>query len=457
DLDLNPRFLADFFIAGKSTPSATPFRSISNLPAGQLLISDPSGRRTMPTWQLKDGPKLFYSDHQDYVDHFRDLLRRGVRATMPSDGDVWCDLSGGLDSSSITALTAEELGNASRERLSALSVVFEETTGSDESRWAREVAATSTLKRHLEVSGDQHRAFQDLAEGAAYWDVPSLEIMSYSLHRTLSRSLQDGGARALLKGLGAEFVIFGEAIPPFHMADHLRRFELSRLRRELKTWQKATRKPYASLLFQHAIRPLLMPSSITIRPYNGVPDWIDRGFAKRMEIDRRADRAWFGRRFRSVPDQWQYEQLRRLPTSLHPGCFHKTCAIGMPFLYRPLVELSLRIPWEHKVRVGTNKILLREAMAGILPERVRTRTQPVTGTPAIYRAMRDHWPALRARIEKGRLAELGLADTGRLLAAANQARHGGTDFLAGVLRPIVLDAWLDARLGDRRPLTAAAA
>ena len=457
DLDLDPRFLADFFIAGKSTPTATPFRFISSLPAGHLLICDPSGRRTLPAWQLEDGPKLVYSDHQDYVDHFLDVLQRAVRSTLPASGDIWCDLSGGLDSSSITRLTALELGDEARHRLTALSIVFEETTGSDESRWARAVAEDCALKHHLEVSGDRHRAFSDLAEGAAYWDVPSLEMLSYDLHRTLSHSLRDGDARVLLKGLGAEFVVFGEEIPPLHLADLLRRFELRRLRRELTTWQKATRTPFSSLLFRHAIRPLLVPSSITVRPHNGVPGWIDQGFAKRMGVEGRADRAWFDRRVRSVPDQWQYEQIRRLATSLHPGCFHKTCAVGMPFLYRPLVELSLRIPWDHKVRVGTNKILLREAMEGILPEVARTRRQLVNGTPAIYRAMREHWPALRARIEKGRLADLGLVDTGRLLAEANRARHGGSDFLAGVLRPIVLDAWLESRLGDRSPQSAAVA
>lgn len=452
--DLDPRFVADYFVAGASTPERTPIRKISALPPAHSFIVDRKGLRLSRYWELEDRPKIVYRDSREYADHFLELFREGLRAHLRSDGPVWSDLSGGLDSSSIVSLAAQELGRSSGglcDSFATLSIVFDRARESDESSWSKAVAETLDLAHHR-ISGDDH-TLESAVEGAAYWDVPCLEFLSYSLHRKIVRTMQEHGAGVLLKGLGAELVVLGEAVPPVHLADRLRGLELGRFARELLAWQSHLKEPLIQVLYRFALRPLLFPKTVTVRSFGGVPHWVSPGFARRMDLERRGDRAWFGRRFRSVADQWQYEQICRLPGALYAGCFHKALDIRLPFLSRPLIELSMALPWESKVRLGIDKPLLRDAMRGILPERVRQRKQLVTGTPAFDQAMRRSRGMIERLIATSRLAEMGFIDGDALAREARLARHGACKFLPGLLRPIALELWLRARLADRPSLS----
>lgn len=446
DLDLT--FLADYFIFGKSVPTSTPFKSIRSVPPGHLMIVDRQGARFLRYWDLEDREKLHYPDASSYAEHFLELFRTAVRAQLQADGPVWSDLSGGLDSSSIASLAAVELERGNQEvraSFATISVVHDEARESDERKWSRTVLDRYGLRNHA-IPGDALPGFKSMAEGARYWDMPTLGLMSYSLHRHIIGLFQQHDVAAVLKGLGAESVVLGEILPPWHFADLLRQFRWKRLTRELLRYQDHSKVPLWTLFSRFALGPLLKQRSVTPRPAGGVPRWLNSDFVARMDLRDRAHSAWFSRKFRSAADQWQYEQIGRLASSLHPGCFHKACDVRLPFLYRPLVELAMAIPWEAKVRLGTNKILLREAMRGILPEEIRTRTQLVSGTPAVYHAFRQEWPDLVRFLQDGCLARWGLIDKDLLLQDLSVARQGGWKFLPGLLMPIALEAWLRPRL-----------
>ena len=446
--DLDPAFIADYFVAGKSVPEATPYRQIRSVPPAHLLIADEGGSRLHRYWDLEDRPKLVYRDPREYPEHFASLFKEAVRVQCRSaGGPVWCDLSGGLDSSSIACVAAQELeGLEASGRLATLSVVFDRAKGSDERRWAQTVIDQYDLENH-QISGDDDFSLETLTSGLRFWDLPCLEaFLSYGVHCRIVSRLRRRGVEALLKGLGAESVILGEAVPPLHLADLLRSGRVRRCFSELLRWQEHLREPLLTVLGRHGLRPLLMPRTLTVPTYGGPPAWVDPEFARRMKITSRSGRAWFPRRFRSATDQWQYEQLRRLTSSLHPGCLHKVCDVRMPFLYRPLVEFAMRVPWDHKVELGTNKPLLRRAMRGILPEAIRTRRQLVSGNPAVHQALRKQWPAINQFIDSSRLAAMGFVNRRALRCEAALARQGATHFLAGLLRPLALEAWLRARL-----------
>jgi len=53
----------------------------------------------------------------------------------------------------------------------------------------------------------------------------------------------------------------------------------------------------------------------------------------------------------------------------------------VPFLYHPLIEYIFSLPMSAKIGNGWTKLILREAMKGILPEKVRKRKSKL-GFPA---------------------------------------------------------------------------
>ena len=82
--------------------------------------------------------------------------------------------------------------------------------------------------------------------------------------------------------------------------------------------------------------------------------------------------------------------------------------VRVPFADHRILEYVYNLPWQIKRENGVEKSLLREAMAGILPERIRTRKKspyPKTHNPRYEAAVRE---VLEARLTApgGRLAPL---------------------------------------------------
>ena len=98
------------------------FHGIEKLPAGHVMTVDEDGsiRRTAYWDAIVAAPQRLYPDDY-YAERSLDLLRESARIHMMSDVPVGAFLSGGLDSSSMVALMAEQ----SSRRVNTFSVGFE--------------------------------------------------------------------------------------------------------------------------------------------------------------------------------------------------------------------------------------------------------------------------------------------------------------------------------------------
>lgn len=87
-----------------STPGITPFTGIEELRGGRTLRATRHALREETYWRLQSAPHE--QNLEATVEHVKDLVSRIVRRQLVSDVPVACILSGGLDSSAITALAA---------------------------------------------------------------------------------------------------------------------------------------------------------------------------------------------------------------------------------------------------------------------------------------------------------------------------------------------------------------
>lgn len=130
DANLAPSHLDEFYIAQVlvSWPvyhsERTVRTGINRLPPAHTITVDPYEARVRQYWFLEDAPELSLADPREYVEGFREVFDEAVRARLRRDegGKVGATLSGGLDSSSITA-TAAGLLAAQSERLQAYTSV----------------------------------------------------------------------------------------------------------------------------------------------------------------------------------------------------------------------------------------------------------------------------------------------------------------------------------------------
>jgi asparagine synthase (glutamine-hydrolysing) len=152
------RGVADYLFAGYTLGSNTMFANVRQVPPAHCLRVDAAGPRVKEYW----APRYAYHQGRSFervVGDLADLVDDAVRIHCRSDASLGCHLSGGMDSSLVTALASRH-----RDALDTFSIHFLDGEFFDESRYARRVA------QHL---------------GTTHWeDAPGSEDLT-ALHATL--------------------------------------------------------------------------------------------------------------------------------------------------------------------------------------------------------------------------------------------------------------------------------
>ena len=441
-------FIADRLAHGvdRADAACTPYRGVSRLKPGHRLVAGAGQFRVERYWVWRTPGKGADRCCQGHIEQFRERFTEAVRCRMRGVGRVWSDLSGGLDSSSIVSVAAE-LNRPSR--LPTVSVVFGESTWSDERSWAAAVARAHDVRPHY-VDGDTYHTWSRLRAAVDYWEEPHAAAAFFSVHQQYGRLLAGAGTPILLTGIGAEVVVMNKRQVPVHLADLLRHGRVSRLIRELDTWQSVLKMPLSNLIWRYCLKPLLSRPLVS---YDWIPQthaWVEASFARRWDLSGRAREAGMPRSQRDAADQWQVEMIGRITGFLLRGYLEKACDIRYPFLHRPLVELALETPWNLKAVPGEPKALLRRAMVDLLPEEILRRTQNASTDHAVYAGLRKEWRELERLVASSMLVELGIVNRERLKNALHLARQGHAFNLSGLLSTLTMDAWMQnaVRKGD---------
>jgi asparagine synthase (glutamine-hydrolysing) len=190
------------FLGFSSIPAPlTIFRDVRKLPAGHVLRWE-SGRVQLEPYArpaLVRADELRDEDEAELVEELRSRVRDSVRAHLVSDVPVGVLLSGGIHSSFLTALAAEE----SSDPLRTFSIGF-----GDELRHARSVAERyATQHRELVVRPDPALLLRALADA---FDEPFADPTAIPTY--LVSQLAAGEVKAALSDEGADVLVGGEDV-----------------------------------------------------------------------------------------------------------------------------------------------------------------------------------------------------------------------------------------------------
>lgn len=394
--------LAEIFALGPArTPGVGVFSGVSELKPGCWMKIDGSGSKTEQYWNLNS------HSHEDNfertVERVRELVYDSIRRQLVSDVPLCTMLSGGLDSSAITAVASEVYRNENKEPIRSFSIDY---VGNDRYFQATEFqpnADAPWVQKVSEYLGTRHSScFIDTPELAEAIfpavlarDLPGMADVDSSL-LLFSRWIKQR-ATVGLSGECADEVFGG--YPWFYRkkAGNDRTFPWSqKIGERLK---------------------LLSPElSDAIRPERYVEDRYQEALDEvpRFEEDRPAD---------SKMRELFYLNLTRWMPTLLDRKDRMSMAAGLelrvPFCDHRLVEYVWNIPWEMKYYREREKGLLRHALTGMLPEDVLWRKKspyPKTHNPSYIEAMRrmtlamldDHTSPLLPLINEESVRELAL-------------------------------------------------
>ncbi len=215
---LDRRAIGDFLRLGYVPAPATGFAGIQKLPPAHYLEFDAAtGQVTGPTryWDVPRGPAETGTSPEEWRERLAGALSEAVRSQLVADVPLGVLLSGGLDSSAVTALAAGQ----SAGRLRTFSASFAES-GWDESAYAREVARRfGTEHQESRIRPQVVEALEELVvhHGEPYAD--SSSVATWYLARETRRSVTvalsgDGGDEAFGGYARQAAMIMSEAMGP---------------------------------------------------------------------------------------------------------------------------------------------------------------------------------------------------------------------------------------------------
>ncbi len=437
--DLDESAFVDYLTYSFTPPPATMYRGVSKLaPAERMLVrADGSVERSLywTPFSSQLAAELRELSEGEMVRRLRDLLRESIRKRMMSDVPFGVFLSGGLDSSANVALMAELIDRPVR----TFATAPKGHRRYDELDYARLVSKRFGTD-HREVLIDADDMLDFLPRLMYHQDEPTADPTAIPQH-FVTKLARDSGTVVVQCGEGSDEIFHGYK----GYADH-RRFVVpfqripQPLRRGLGTLAaRATRSAGRGIRHGEA----LFDAGRSPQPYWGgnlcfrgeVKDRLLGGEHRAQDGYAIVERHWRDAESQAggadLLQKMTYLELKqRLPELLLMRLDKITMASSVegrePFLDHHLVELALALPPAMKYRDGVGKYVLRQAMAGLLPDQVLDRPKQGFGTPMEEWMRGDFGVAAQAAIHRSTLLERGLLDLGLIdeLFAAHRAGRG---------------------------------
>jgi asparagine synthase (glutamine-hydrolysing) len=202
--DIDMVGLSQYTTLGYIPSPQTIFKYIKKLPPAHFLVSTPSGIKLSRYWQLDYSTEHNLSEQKherEYASELLRLLKGAVQRQLISDVPLGVLLSGGVDSSGITALAAGHLDKP----LSTFSIGFKNKGYYDERQYARKVAKTfNTNHYELEVEDEIRGALPKIV---SHFDEPfadSSAIPTYYVSQLASKYV-----KVVLSGTGGDDIFGG--------------------------------------------------------------------------------------------------------------------------------------------------------------------------------------------------------------------------------------------------------
>ncbi|KEO83838.1 asparagine synthase (glutamine-hydrolyzing) [Tumebacillus flagellatus] len=367
--------LAEVFAIGPAkTPGHGVFQGVHELKPGHFLQFNRNGLKITHYWKLESF--RHEDDFDTTVANVRALLQDAVERQLVSDVPICTFLSGGLDSSMISAFAAQKFERDNLAPLHTFSIDYKDNDKNFRKSDFQPDPDAPFVVRMQEFLGSEHHNIEidtpQLVEAlqAAMFarDLPGMADVDSSL-LLFSQEIK----KEATVGLSGECAdeIFG-GYPWFYREEMVNAgtFPWSR--------NKADRAAWLSKEWSE---------QINIEEY--VQDRYHQALAEVPHLDgetaaeRRAREISYLNLFRWMPTLLDRKDRMTMYASLE---------VRVPFCDHRIVEYMWNVPWEMKYYQQREKGLLRKALEGVLPDDILYRKKspyPKTHNPNYFAAVRD--------------------------------------------------------------------
>jgi asparagine synthase (glutamine-hydrolysing) len=388
--ELNFKLLPDYLANHATSGEETLYRGIKRLLPGHTLVWRDGEIEINKYWDVSfvKTAEENRSD-KDFIAEWAELFRTSVRLRLMADVPLGMFLSGGIDSSAIAAMMSGMVD----EPIKTFSVAFAEREA-NELEYAR-IVAEAYKTNHHEVVVSPEQFFEALPRLVWHEDEPLAHPSSVALYFVSLLASQH--VKVVLTGEGSDELLAGygryrktilnlsvgklyRSVAPSILQTAVRSgvtgLPTSKVRQKLLRSFLNVTPDIESIYFDNfAVFPLAMQNGLLsdeareqagmIDPYAGVREALKQTDAKSL-----LDRLLYADIKTYLHELLMKQDQMSMATSIESR---------VPFLDHKLVEFTCSLPERLKLRGGTTKYILREAMKGVLPEAILSR--PKMGFP----------------------------------------------------------------------------
>ncbi|MBT2688992.1 asparagine synthase (glutamine-hydrolyzing) [Bacillus sp. ISL-47] len=371
--ELDREGLAEVFGLGPSrSPGSGVFRGIDELRPAHALSFSKNGLKVWRYWNVKS------SQHEDNLEEtaekVRHLFTDAVTRQLVSDVPLCTFLSGGVDSSAITAIAAKTYENEGKGQLHTYSIDYEgndvffkanEFQPNSDGAFIHKMSQAFNTKHNSCIISQQQLA-EDLMESVHVRDLPGMADVDSSL-LWFCREIKKDFVVSLSGECADE--IFG-GYPWFHRQEDLQRKGFP--------WMR-------SLEARHGLLKEKWQSKLKIQDY-AMEKYI-QAISETPKLDGESEEDASRRELFYINMIYFMTTLLDRKDRMSMGA---SLEVRVPFADHRLVEYVWNIPWEMKMHGNREKGILRKALEGILPNEVLYRKKspyPKTHNPEYTNAV----------------------------------------------------------------------
>ncbi|UED72991.1 asparagine synthase (glutamine-hydrolyzing) [Brevibacillus sp. DP1.3A] len=373
--ELSREGLAEVFgISPARTPGHGVFHNVHEVRPGSYLLVTRDSVKQKRYWQLESHPHT--DDLETTAERVRELVTDSIERQLVADVPVSTLLSGGLDSSIITAVAADHFQKTGRGTLHSYSIDYVDnrkhfkasTFQPNEDEPYVQLVTKFLGTQHHTIEFDTDDLIDSLKTATLARDLPGMADVDASLYLFCREIKKE--TTVVLSGECADEVFGG--YPWFHREELLNAgtFPWSRATKERASWLSPDLRDWVKPEEYVAMR---YEESLDEVPHLPGEDPIE---ARRREMFY-LNITWF---MNTLLDRKDRMSMAASLEARVPFCDHR------------IVEYVWNIPWDMKTHGNREKGILRKAMEGILPDEVLYRKKspyPKTHNPAYTEAVRS--------------------------------------------------------------------
>ncbi|MCX7711492.1 MAG: asparagine synthase (glutamine-hydrolyzing) [Clostridia bacterium] len=367
--------LSEIFALGPArTPGHGVFKNVNEIKPAHCALYDSNGLHIRRYWSFESHPHT--DTLNETVSRVRELVYDSIERQFVADVPVCTFLSGGLDSSAITAMAANFFKKTGKPQLHTYSIDYQDNDiyftpnafqPNSDAPWVKRMSDEFGTTHHNIVI-DTPMLVSALEGATLAKDLPGMADIDSSLWLFCREIKKD--ATVALSGECADEIFGG--YPWFHREDMLNSstFPWSRFPEE------------RTRLLSSEVKTAIKAEEYISRRYQETLDEVPR-LAGESGIEARRREIFY------LNITWFMQTLldRKDRMSMSTGL-----EVRVPYCDHRLAQYVWNIPWEMKSLGGREKGILRRALEGLLPDDVLYRKKspyPKTHHPVYERAVRN--------------------------------------------------------------------